>query len=171
MARGVATEELHSVARAVQVLGQKFDQGLVGRGIHGRGGYFDAEFAAQRVAYFIGGCAWLELDRQEHSVGLNAKKGWHGHGSRMKSGGARPGKLGYYFSMNIGSSSFLWASLIWGSVGMGFAIYGKRQKAMAPLVGGVALVAISYFISSALLMSLVGIGLVAGIVWHQRQGD
>jgi hypothetical protein len=54
---------------------------------------------------------------------------------------------------------------------MGFAIYGKRQKAMAPLVGGVALVAISYFISSALLMSLVGLGLVAGIVWHQRQGD
>ena len=73
--------------------------------------------------------------------------------------------------MNIGSSSFLWASLIWGSIGMGFAIYGKRQRATAPLVGGIALVAISYFISSALLMSLVGVALVAGIVWHQRNYD
>ena len=171
MTRRVSAQDLHTIPRTVQLLCQELDQGLVGRGIDGRRGDFDAEFAAQRVAYFVGGCAWLELDRQEHSVGLNAKKGWHGHGSRMKSGGARPGKLGYNFSMNIGSSSFLWASLIWGSVGMGFAIYGKRQKAMAPLVGGVVLVAISYFISSALLMSLVGLGLVAGIVWHQRQGD
>jgi hypothetical protein len=72
--------------------------------------------------------------------------------------------------MNIGSSSFLLASLIWGSIGVGFAIYGKRQRATGPLVGGVALVAISYLISSALLMSLVGIGLVMGIVWYQRRG-
>ena len=87
----------------------------------------------------------------------------------MKSGGARTGKLAYRFGMNIGSSSFLLASLIWGSIGMGFAIYGKRQKETAPLVGGVALVAISYFLSSALVMSLVGAALVAGIVWYQRR--
>jgi hypothetical protein len=72
--------------------------------------------------------------------------------------------------MNLGSSSFLFASLLWGSIGMGFAIYGKKQRATGPLVGGVALVAISYFISSALVMSLVGAALVAGIVWYQRQG-
>ncbi len=89
----------------------------------------------------------------------------------MKCGGASFGKLGYMFSMSLGSSSFLFASLIWGSIGMGFAIYGKRQRETAPLVGGVALMAISYFISSALLMSLVGVALVAGIVWYQRQGD
>ena len=63
------------------------------------------------------------------------------------------------------------ASLIWGSIGVGFAIYGKRQRATAPLVGGVALVAISYLISSALVMSLVSVALVVGIVWYQRQGD
>ena len=73
--------------------------------------------------------------------------------------------------MNLGSSSFLFASLIWGSIGIGFAIYGKKQREPGPLVGGIALVAISYFISSALLMSLVGVALVAGIVWYQRQGD
>ena len=89
----------------------------------------------------------------------------------MKSGGAWPGKLEYKCSMNIGNSSFLWASLLWGSIGMGFAIYGKKQRATAPLVGGVALVAISYFIDSALMMSLVGVALIAGIVWYQRHYD
>jgi hypothetical protein len=73
--------------------------------------------------------------------------------------------------MNIGSSSFIIASLIWGSIGMGFAIYGKKQRATGPLVGGVLLMGVSYLISSALLMSLVGVALVAGIVWYQRRGD
>lgn len=89
----------------------------------------------------------------------------------MKSGGAGSGKLGYNSGMNIGSSSFIIASLIWGSIGMGFAIYGKKQRATAPLLGGVLLMGISYLISSALLMSLVGVALVAGIIWYQRQGD
>jgi len=89
----------------------------------------------------------------------------------MNSGGAWPGKLEYKRSMNIGNSSFLWASLLWGSIGMGFAIYGKKQRATAPLVGGVALVGISYVIGSALLMSLMGAALVAGIIWYQRHYD
>ena len=73
--------------------------------------------------------------------------------------------------MNIGSSGFIIASLIWGSIGMGFAIYGKKQRATAPLLGGVLLMGVSYLISSALVMSLVGMALVAGIVWYQRRGD
>jgi lipopolysaccharide export LptBFGC system permease protein LptF len=71
----------------------------------------------------------------------------------------------------MGNSSALFASLVWGFVGMGFAIYGQRQKATAPLLGGVILMALSYFISSALVMSLVGVALVAGIMWRQRRGD
>ena len=65
----------------------------------------------------------------------------------------------------MGSSSYLFAALLWGSVGMGFAIYGKRQRAAAPLVGGILLMAISYVISSALYMSLAGVALVGGIWW------
>jgi len=68
-------------------------------------------------------------------------------------------------------SSTLFASLIWGSIGMGFAIYGKKQKALAPLVGGILLMGISYLISSALTMSLAGIGLVAGILWAGKYFD
>ncbi len=51
---------------------------------------------------------------------------------------------------------------------MGFAIYGKRQKAMAPLLGGILLMALSYLIGSALVMTLVGAALVVGIVWIGR---
>ena len=68
-------------------------------------------------------------------------------------------------------SSTLFASLIWGSIGLGFAIYGKKQKALAPLLGGILLMGISYFIGSALVMSLVGVGLVAGIVWAGKHVD
>lgn len=76
--------------------------------------------------------------------------------------------------MNLGSfgnANTLFASLIWGSIGMGFAIYGKKQKATVPLIGGVLLMAISYFISSALDMSLVGIVLLAGTLWLGRYFD
>ena len=93
MARGVAADELHSVAGAVQLLGQELDEGLVGGGIDGRGGDFDAEFVAERLADFVGGGARLELDRQEQSIGLGAEKGRHGHWSEMNSGRARLRKL------------------------------------------------------------------------------
>ena len=153
------------------MLRQEPDQRLVGRGLNGRRGDFDAEFVAQRVADFVGGSARLELYRQENSVGLDAKKSWHGHWSKMKSGGARPGKLEYKRRKTMDISSTLFASLIWGSIGLGFAIYGKKQRATAPLVGGILLMGISYLISSALTMSLAGIGLVAGILWAGKYFD
>lgn len=62
------------------------------------------------------------------------------------------------------------ASLIWGSIGLGFFIYGKKQQALVPLFGGILLMGISYFVESALVMSLIGVALVAGMVWLQRQG-
>lgn len=64
----------------------------------------------------------------------------------------------------MGNTGFLFASLIWGSIGVGFAIYGKRQRAAVPLCGGIALVAISYFVSSALYMSLAGAALVVAMI-------
>jgi hypothetical protein len=71
----------------------------------------------------------------------------------------------------MGLSSYLFAALIWGSIGMGFAIYGKKQRALAPLLGGILLMGISYLISSALLMSLVGVALVVGILFLGRYAD
>jgi len=62
------------------------------------------------------------------------------------------------------------ASIIWGAVGSGFAIYGWRQKEMIPLFGGIAIVAGSYFFAnSALTMSLFSIAAIAAIFWLKRR--
>lgn len=53
--------------------------------------------------------------------------------------------------MNV---NFLFASLIWGSVGLGYFIYGKKQTLWQPMLGGLLIMALSYFASSVLVMSL-----------------
>jgi len=60
-------------------------------------------------------------------------------------------------------AKFLFASLIWGSVGAGYWIYGKKQQSSVCMIGGAAMVFASYAIDSALIMSLVSIGLMVGI--------
>jgi len=69
------------------------------------------------------------------------------------------------------NSNTLFASLIWGSIGVGFFIYGKRQREWVPMAGGVALIAVSYFVSNWLWMSLASLALIAGIWFLLRQGD
>jgi len=68
------------------------------------------------------------------------------------------------------NSQFLFASLFWGSVGMGYLIYGKKQGEWVPAFGGLAMIAISYFVASALLMSLLGVALIAGVYWLVKRG-
>jgi hypothetical protein len=69
------------------------------------------------------------------------------------------------------NSSFLFASLFWGSVGAGYWIYGKRQSSMPCMLGGVAMIAMSYFIRSWFFMSLICIGLGFGVYTMMRRGD
>ena len=71
---------------------------------------------------------------------------------------------------NILNAHSLVASLIWGSVGMGLFIYGKKQQSMVPLFGGLLIIGISYFIESALLMSLAAVALLAGVYCLKKQG-
>jgi len=68
------------------------------------------------------------------------------------------------------TASFLFASLFWGSVGFGYFIYGKKQSSWPPMVGGVLMMVFAYVISSALLMSLVCAGLIAGVFVLLRRG-
>lgn len=68
------------------------------------------------------------------------------------------------------NTDFLLASLLWGSVGMGFCVYGKKRGETIPLAGGLALIAVSYFAGSALLMSLLSAALIGGMVWLIRAG-
>ena len=60
--------------------------------------------------------------------------------------------------------------MVWGSVATGYLIYGWKQKAVMPLVGGASMMAASFFIGSALLMSLTCIALMAVVYWLARQG-
>jgi len=68
------------------------------------------------------------------------------------------------------SAHSLVASMIWGAIGMGFFIYGKKQQSMVPLFGGVLIIGVSYFIESALYMSLAALALLAGVYWLKKQG-
>ena len=72
--------------------------------------------------------------------------------------------------MNLLDTNFLFANLIWGSVGLGYCIYGRRQREIVPFLGGVAMVAVSYFVGSALLMSLLCIALIGGVYVLVKRG-
>jgi len=68
------------------------------------------------------------------------------------------------------NANFLFASLIWGSVGMGYFIYGKKQASWLAMIGGVLMMAASYLVGSALLMSLVCLGIMGAVYFLLKQG-
>ena len=61
------------------------------------------------------------------------------------------------------NTNFLFASLIWGSVGVGYFIYGKKERSWVPMIGGLLLIVVSYCVGSALLVSVISLGIIAGI--------
>jgi hypothetical protein len=72
--------------------------------------------------------------------------------------------------VNFFTPSFLFASLVWGSVGVGYFIYGKKQQSFSALVGGILMIAVSCLISSALGMSLICILVIAAVYLLAKQG-
>ena len=61
----------------------------------------------------------------------------------------------------LSSTAVLIWSMIFGSIGVGFFIYGKKQKVIAPLCVGVALCVFPYFIENVYLLVFVGVMLMA----------
>ncbi len=57
-------------------------------------------------------------------------------------------------------STLMWG-VIFGSIGLGFFVYGKKQKAVIPLLSGIGLMVFPYFISNALILVAIGIVFVA----------
>ncbi len=57
------------------------------------------------------------------------------------------------------------AQLIWGvlfgAIGIGFFTYGRRQKAVIPLLVGIALFVVPYFVPNAYALVAAGAALVA----------
>jgi hypothetical protein len=62
--------------------------------------------------------------------------------------------------MRVDTSSLLWG-LLFGSIGLGFLIYGRKQRAVVPLLSGLALMVFPYFVSNIFLLVTVGIVLIA----------
>jgi hypothetical protein len=59
-----------------------------------------------------------------------------------------------------GTSLLMWG-MVFGAIGVGFFIYGKKQKAFVPLIVGIALCVIPYFISNVYVLVIAGAVLVA----------
>ncbi|MGH8117462.1 MAG: hypothetical protein ACREP0_11295 [Rhodanobacteraceae bacterium] len=57
-------------------------------------------------------------------------------------------------------AALLWG-ILFGAIGIGYFIYGKRQSMIVPLVCGIALMVYPWFVSGALLTVIVGIVLMA----------
>ena len=60
----------------------------------------------------------------------------------------------------MSTSLLLWC-VLFGSVGLGFFMYGKRQAAIVPLVCGLVLMFLPYFISNTIPLVAVGVALIA----------
>ncbi len=62
--------------------------------------------------------------------------------------------------MNLGSGTELFASLVFGTIGLGYFTYGKKQANFPMLGTGVALMVYPYLIPGLAMMILVGIVLM-----------
>ncbi len=61
----------------------------------------------------------------------------------------------------MGSTTSLLLAVLFGSIGMGYFIYGKKQQHGVALFTGIALCAFPYFISNVFLVVIVGVALMA----------
>jgi bacteriorhodopsin len=58
-------------------------------------------------------------------------------------------------------STWLFLCVLFGSFGLAFFVYGRRQKKPVPLVCGLALMVVPYFVSNNYLLSAISVGLIA----------
>ena len=54
------------------------------------------------------------------------------------------------------SQSIIWG-LIFGSIGLGYFVYGKKQRSVVPLVCGLGLMVFPYFVSNTAVLVTVGL--------------
>lgn len=61
----------------------------------------------------------------------------------------------------MGSESALLWGLLFGSIGLGFFVYGKKQRMIVPLICGLALMVYPYFMPNTVALVLTGLVLLA----------
>jgi hypothetical protein len=60
----------------------------------------------------------------------------------------------------MSTSSLLWG-VVFGAIGLGYFVYGKKQRAAVPFLCGFALMVLPYFIANAWLLVGAGIAVAA----------
>ena len=68
------------------------------------------------------------------------------------------------------TASLLFASLLWGSVGSGYLIYGHRQKSLPAFVGGLVITAASIFAGGVAGMSTISLASMVAVYYFCRRG-
>ena len=63
--------------------------------------------------------------------------------------------------LEMGSASMIMWSVLFGAIGMGYFVFGKRQRAIVPLCIGIALIVFPYFVASVTSLLIIGVFLVA----------
>jgi len=58
------------------------------------------------------------------------------------------------------TAQIIWG-VIFGSIGLGYFIYGKKQQVAMPMICGLGLMVYPYFVSNTLLLVLLGLTLCA----------
>ncbi|MCH7695673.1 MAG: hypothetical protein IIB73_05170 [Proteobacteria bacterium] len=57
--------------------------------------------------------------------------------------------------------------VLFGAIGLGYFVYGKRQKKIVPLICGVGLMGYPYFVNNATLLVIIGC-ILLGIPYFVR---
>ncbi|MEP6886328.1 MAG: hypothetical protein ABJC66_16390 [Gammaproteobacteria bacterium] len=58
------------------------------------------------------------------------------------------------------AATLLWG-LLFGSIGLGYFIFGKKQRSVVPLICGLALMIYPYFVPNTMLLVGIGVALCA----------
>lgn len=67
----------------------------------------------------------------------------------------------------LDTALLLWG-LLFGSVGLGYFIYGKKQGVLIPQACGLALMLFPYFVSNSIVLVLAGLALIiTPLIWRR----
>ena len=61
----------------------------------------------------------------------------------------------------MGSESSIVWSMFFGSIGVGFFIYGRKQKQVVPFISGIALMGVPYFVDGTGAMIALCVAFIA----------
>lgn len=60
----------------------------------------------------------------------------------------------------LDNPAILMWSILFGSFGLGYFVYGRRQRSTVPFVVGIALMVFPYFVTNVYVLVLIGAGLL-----------